>query len=334
MILLGFLGILLLLFLIFGGLLALFKRRKRAAILRWTGILYLASAILIVFGLAPYLLARLIVNSGTRPMDRLLEDTPAEYQVPYEGIAFETQDHLRLNGWYVPPGDKNAIVVCAHGLFRNRVEMLGRVMPLTKVGYGALLYDSRSHGSSQKGKVSLGYFERYDVLGAIQYIRRRYQGAEIQPKIILMGVSMGAVAMMEAVAETRDYSAIILDSPFYSLRETVVHHAWLFFKMPRYPFPSLFLFWFERLAGFNADRINGYEALHRMKPVPLLIIASEGDERINADDARALYSEANSESKELHMFGKDVPHGAAARLHPREYDHLLLDFLNRAMVAK
>ena len=28
---------------------------------------------------------------------------------------------------------------------------------------------------------------------------------------------MGAVAVMEAAAETEDYSAIILDSPFYSM---------------------------------------------------------------------------------------------------------------------
>jgi len=334
MMLLAFLGILLLLFLSVGGLLTLFKRKKRAAILRWTGILYLVSAILIVFGLAPYLLARLIVNSGTQPMDRLIKDPPIEYQVRYEDINFETQDHLSLSGWFIPPSNKNAIVVCAHGLFRNRVELLGRIIPLTKAGYGALLYDSRSHGSSQRGKVSLGYFERYDVLGAIQYIRKRYQGAEIQPKIILMGVSMGAVAVMEAAAETGDYSAIILDSPFYSLRETFVHHAWLFFKMPRYPFPSLFLFWFEHLAGFNADRVNGKEALRRMKPIPLLIIASEGDERIRPDDARTLYSAANSKSKELHMFGTDVPHGAAARLHPGEYNDLLLEFLNRLMFAE
>ena len=68
-----------------------------------------------------------------------------------------------------------------------------------------------------------------------------------------------------------------------------------------------------------------------MKPVPLLIIASEGDKRISPDNARALYSEANSESKELHMFGKDVSHGAAARLHPEEYEEVLLRFLNRAM---
>jgi hypothetical protein len=99
MILLGVPGILLLLFGIVGGLLALLNRRKRAAILRWTRILCLASAILIVFGFTPHLLARLIVNSGTRPKDRILKDTPVEYQAPCADIDFETQDHLRLSAW-------------------------------------------------------------------------------------------------------------------------------------------------------------------------------------------------------------------------------------------
>jgi uncharacterized protein len=334
MILFGFLVILLLPFLVAGGSLALCKRKKRRAILRWTGILYLAAAMLIIFGLGPYLLARLIVNSGTRPADRLLQNTPTEYQIHYEDVFFETPDHLKLSGWFLPPSGKNAIIVCAHGLFRNRIEVLGRIIPLARAGYGALIYDSRSHGSSGKAKVSLGYFERYDVLGASQYIRRRYQSSESQPKIVLMGVSMGAVAVMEAAAETGDYAAVILDSPFSSLRETVTHHAWLFLKMPRYPFPSLFLFWFQRLAGFDANRVNGHEALRRMQPVPLLIIASEGDERIKSNVARALYSEADSKGKEIHLFGKDVSHGAAARLHPGEYNDLLLDFLDRAIAMK
>jgi uncharacterized protein len=331
MILPGFLGVLLLPFLVIAGVLALLRRKRFLVILCRTAILYLVTALILVFGIGPYFLARLILHSGTRPMDKLLQDTPAEHQVGYENVTFETQDHLKLRGWFIPPRGKNAVVVCAHGLFRSRVELLGRIVPLARAGYGALLYDSRSHGSSDKGKVSLGYFERYDVLGAIYYVRTRYQGDEFQPQIVLMGVSMGAVAVMEAAAGTSDYSAMILDSPFSSLRKTVEDHVWLFLKMPRFPFASLFLFWFQHLAGLDADLVDGQEALRRMKPVPLLIIASEGDERIKPSVARALYSSANSGVKELRIFGRDVTHGAAARIHPEEYSNLLLAFLDRAI---
>ena len=63
--------------------------------------------------------------------------------------------------------------------------------------------------------------------------------------------------------------------------------------------------------------------------VPLLIIASEGDERIRPDVARSLYSEARSPLKQLEMFGNDVPHGAAARLYPEAYARVLMGFLDK-----
>ena len=315
-------------FLLVGGGIALFWKRRRRAVLRWSGIGYLAAVVIVVLGVGPYLTAWALVHAGTRMQDRGLAGSPADYGVAYEEVVFEARDSLRLSAWFVPPTRKNAILVCTHGLFRNRQEMLPRAMAACKAGYGALLYDSRSHGSSDKGLVSLGYYERNDVLGAMQYIQRRYQDLAERPAIVLMGISMGAVATLEAAAESKSYAAIVVDSPFASLRETVIDHSWLFLKLPRYPFPPLFLFWYERLSGVNADRLNTRDALARSQPVPLLVLSSEGDARIGVSVAREIYAGARSPVKRLKVFGRDVPHGAAARLHPAEYAQVLLDFLD------
>jgi pimeloyl-ACP methyl ester carboxylesterase len=260
-----------------------------------------------------------------------LKDTPADFQVPYEDVVFEARDAIQLSGWFVPPKSKRVILIGTHGLFRNRVELLSRTMNLARDGYGALLYDSRSHGTSGKALVSFGYYEKNDVLGALQYLRRRYQDTPEPPCFVLMGVSMGAVASLEAAAETKGFGAIILDSPFLSLPETVAHHTWLYFKLPRYTFPPIFLFWFERLAGFNPDRLDCRKALQKIEPVPILIIASEGDQRMGPGVARELYGLSTSSGKKLKIFGKEVGHGAAARLHPDEYHALLKDFLEQAL---
>src|SRR4029453_4142859 len=299
------LGLLFLPFLLIGGGVAIFWRSRRRKVLRWTWISYLLTAAVILFGVGPYLSAWwLVFQTGTRPRDRALTDTPASYGVMYEEIVFETRDSVRLSGWFIPPTSRNAVLLCTHGLFRNRVEMLPIAMAVCKSGYGALLYDSRSHGSSGKAKVPFGYFERSDVLAGIQYIRRRYQDASEQPKIALMGISMGAVSTLAAAAESKSYSALILDSPFSSLRETWADHPLLFFKMPPYTFDSLFLFWFEQLTGFNSDVLDSHSALQRASPVPLLVIGSEGDRRIPAGIARSLYEESRAPLKKLKMFGK------------------------------
>src|SRR5213593_1859467 len=175
MITLILLGVLFLPFLLIGGGMALFWKRKRRAILRWSAISYVVAFCLLLFVAGPYLAAWALTHAGTRFADKSLKETPADYGIPYEDVIFQAPDSLRLSGWFIPPARKNGILLCTHGLFRNRVEMLSRAMAACKAGYGALLYDSRSHGASDKGLISLGYYERNDVLGAIEYIRRRYQ---------------------------------------------------------------------------------------------------------------------------------------------------------------
>jgi pimeloyl-ACP methyl ester carboxylesterase len=325
------LALLLLPFLIIGGGLFLFWKRKRRLIWRWCRLLYPVSALLLLFGVGPCWLAWRIVHTSSRLPDLQLQETPADFGISFEDIRFDALDSVPLKGWFVAPSGKNAILVCTHGLFRTRVEMLSRAMAAAKAGYGALLYDSRSHGTSSKSIVSLGYYEKNDVLGAIRYIENRYHDRDLPPKIVLMGISMGAVATLEAAAESKDYSALILDSPFSSLKETIADHAWLFFRLPRYPFAPLFLFWLQRFAGFDPRQVDSHQAIRQVQPVPLLIIGSEGDRRIRPEVARSLYQESRSTMKKLEIFGPDVGHGAAARLHRERYGALLVNFLDTAL---
>jgi len=196
MVTLVLLGLLFLPFLIFGGITSIIWKRKRRAVRRWTAISYLIAAGVLLLGVGPYLAAWALTHAGTRPPDKALKETPADYGVPYEDIVLEARDSVRLSGWFIPPAGRNAILLCTHGLFRNRVEMLSRAMAACRAGYGALLYDSRSHGASDKGLISLGYHERNDVLGAIQYIQSLFQDAPERPRIVLLGISMGAVATL------------------------------------------------------------------------------------------------------------------------------------------
>jgi alpha-beta hydrolase superfamily lysophospholipase len=332
MISLIFLGLLLVPFLAIGGGMALFWKGKRRSILRWSALSYLVTAILLFFGVAPYLAAWAITQASTRPPDRRLTDTPADYQLPFEEVSFESTDSLSLSGWFIPPTGKEAVLIGTHGLFRNRIELLARSAPLCREGYGALLYDSRSHGSSARGLVSLGYHERNDILGAIRYIENRF--APEPPRIVLMGVSMGAVTTLEAAAESDGYAAIILDSPFAGFSQTIEDHSWLLLGMPRFPFASLVEFWFGRLAGFDPAELDSCAALKKARSVPLLVIASQGDRRIPSAVSGRLYEDSRSPVKRLKIFGADVPHGASARLHPEEYGALLMEFLDEALVRR
>jgi len=326
------LGSVLLLFAVLGGGLALFWKSKRRKILRRTGIAYLLVVPIILLGVGPFWMARFVTRAGTRPPDMRLKDTPSDSGVPFETVQFQATDGVTLSGWWIAPTQKNVVVLLSHGLFRNRVEMLSRAVALAKAGYGALLYDSRNHGTSQKGVVSLGFYEAQDVLGGMAYIRSRSGSSASAPaRIVLMGVSMGAVATLRAASESSGYAALILDSPFASIRETIADHAWLFFKLPRFTFPPFFLFWFQRFAGFDVDEVDSHEAMARVQPVPLLMISSQGDRRMRAEVARQLFEESRSPVKKIEVFGQDAGHGAAARLHPEQYAAVMISFLDKAL---
>jgi pimeloyl-ACP methyl ester carboxylesterase len=314
-----------------GGTLALFWKAKRTVILRRTTFAYLLAVPVLLLGVAPFWMARFVTRAGTRPPDMRLKDTPADSGIPFETVKFNAADGLSLSGWWIAPTHKNAVVLLTHGLFRNRVEMLSRAVALARAGYGALLYDSRNHGISQKAVVSLGFYEAHDVEGGMAYIRSRAGSSAAPPKIVLMGVSMGAVATLRAASESNGYSALILDSPFASIRETIADHSWLFFKLPSFTFPPFFLFWFQRFAGIDVDQVNSHIAMARVQPVPLLVIASQGDRRMRPEVARQLVEESRSPVKKLEVFGEDAGHGAAARLHPIEYGALLVGFLDSAL---
>ncbi len=323
-----FLAVLILPFALIGGL-ASFWKSKRRLIWRWTVLSYFGAIPILYLGFGPYGMARLLTHAHSRPPDMKLKETPATYGVNFEPITFESTDGLHLKGWWIPPTSKDSLLICTHGLFRTRVELLDRAMVAAKSGYGVLLYDSRSHGTSEKGIVSLGCHEVNDVLGAIQYVQHRYE-AQPAPKIVLMGISMGAVTTLLAAAQSNQYVAIVVDSPFSSIEETVIDHSWLFFKLPRYPFTPLFLYWFSRLSGCDPTLVNSHLALKHLLPVPILFIGSEGDRRIGPEVARHLYQDSDSTLKRIKIFGGEVGHGAAYRIHPEVYAKLLLDFLDQA----
>ena len=326
------LGLVFLLLALLGGGLALFWKAKRKTILRRTGIAYLLAIPILLLGVAPFWMARFVTRAGTRPPDMRLKATPVDSGIPFEAVQFQATDGLTLSGWWIAPTHKNAVVLLSHGLFRNRVEMLSRAVALAKAGYGALLYDSRNHGTSQKSVVSLGFYEAQDVLGGMAYIRSRSGSSGAAPaRIVLMGVSMGAVATLRAAADSSGYAALILDSPFASIRETISDHSWLFFKLPRFTFPPVFLFWFQRFAGFDVDLVDSHAAMARVQPVPLLMITSLGDRRMRPEVARQLFGESLSPVKKIEVFGQDAGHGATARLHPAEYATLLISFLDKAL---
>ena len=176
-----------------------------------------------------------------------------------------------LRGWLMEGEDTKATLIFGHGLFRSRREGLERGSALNKRGFSVLLFDFRNHGESDGRSTSLGYLERLDVLGAYDFLKEKRE----RQRFVLLGVSMGAVAVIHAASDfQQDLEAIIADSPFQSLNETVDHHTRML-AVPSFPFADIFVWNFTRITQYAPEDLNTIEALRRLDEVPVLLILQQ-----------------------------------------------------------
>jgi pimeloyl-ACP methyl ester carboxylesterase len=306
------------------------KRSRWRRIFKRLFITLIILALVLIFGVIPWGLAALVTSAGTRPMDRNLTQTPADFGAQYEDVEFLTSDGVKISGWLVPGGDKRATIVFSHGLFRSRRELLERAMELRKLGYGALLYDSRNHGNSGQARVSLGYNERLDVEAAVRYLR---QELETTDRIVSFGISMGATAALLAAAETPEIAAVVSDSSFLSFDHTVDHHLRLFLKLPPFPIGNELKYFIQSRASFEGSKLDARDAVRRIGDRPIMFIAAAHDKRMPPDIARELYQSCTSTKRDLLIVegsGDDI-HGHAYQANSQLYIERVAQFLQSAL---
>ena len=155
--------------------------------------------------------------------------TPAEVGLDYEPVAFRASDGVGIKGWFIPRGRRRAQadVVFVHGWMWNRLgNVAGHVpiddrdvdfLPVTKAlhdaGYSVLLYDIRKHGESESGKglLSFGPLEKYDFIGAVNYLRSR---ADVDgERIGSLGISMGGTIALYGAPECQPIKSILAVQP-------------------------------------------------------------------------------------------------------------------------
>jgi fermentation-respiration switch protein FrsA (DUF1100 family) len=287
-------------------------------------------AALLLFGAFPFWLSAIVTGASTRSMDRALTETPATFGAKYKDVEFQTADGVKISGWYLPSAGKGVTIVYSHGLFRSRRELLERAMDLCKRGYGALLYDARNHGESGPSRVSLGYFERYDAEAAVRYLREVENSKD---RVVLFGISLGAVTALRAAAETPEVAAVISDSSFLSLKDTTDHHVRLFLRLPPFPIANETRFFIERRAGFDGDELDALEAVKNLRDRPALFITGAEDRRMPPDIARRLFEASSSQKSGLLVVDGEATkvHGHAYQADPRLYVDRIDQFVAAAL---
>ena len=98
--------------------------------------------------------------------------------------------------------------ILAHGFGQNRYAMVPYAELFRKLGFSTVLFDERRFGESKAPYGTFGIKEATDVAALVEWVKQR---CGQDTKIILLGVSMGAVSVMNALKYTDDVDYVVED---------------------------------------------------------------------------------------------------------------------------
>lgn len=259
------------------------------------------AAILFAVGL-PYVMAAVLTyRTKVAPID----DPQTQLGFAFERVEFEATDGTPLVGWWIPAqrprrGTRPAgwgtrtVLVC-HGLAANKSNQLILARRFPNEGFNVLIFDFRAHGESGGQLTTLGDRERFDVLGAVKYLRA--QRPEESEKIYGVGASLGAAALIAAAVDDSDEGQAIDALAVYgtyddldSLTRSIAHSY--FFPPLRQLLIHVGLPLASVQTGSNLAEFAPAELAPRLWPRPILIIHGRRDEIIRFDHGQSLYETA------------------------------------------
>lgn len=148
------------------------------------------------------------VAATTVPPTEVGATTPADLGLPFEEVDVPTADGVLLSGWYLPSGNRAAVVLL-HGSGSTRSDVLDQAVVLARRGYGVLALDARGHGRSGGRAMDLGWFGDLDVSAGVSFLAAR---SEVDPgRIGAVGLSMGGEEAIGALATDPRIRAVVAE---------------------------------------------------------------------------------------------------------------------------
>ena len=254
--------------------------------------------------------------------------SPASLGLDYQDVSFPSRlDGLSLHGWYLAAPGSEQVIIMLHGEEQHRADpdigMLNIASSLVEHGYDVLMFDLRGHGESEGNMISGGYFEKRDLLGAIDYVKG--QGLE---SIGVIGFSLGAVTALMAAKETGDIDAIVADSSFADLNDIIEPEFSKRTSLPKF-FAPILLFMVKIIYGVDFTAIRPVESVSELS-IPILFIQGEQDEIVPLEHAYRLKEASQNPESELWIVPQ-ASHVGSYILHQEDYMDKITAFFDRAL---
>lgn len=215
-------------------------------------------------------------------------------------------------------------VIMCHGYKGNAYNLGFQAYNFIKMGYNVLAVDGRASGRTEGSYIGMGYLEKSDLKGYVNFILAR----DPQAQIVLYGISMGAAEVMMASADDlpQNVKAIVEDSGFSDVRSIM---KWQIREtLHIFPEPIVFLasLYAKFVIGLDFKKASAVEAVKKTN-IPILFIQGTEDKCIPFEMFDTLYKSCASEKETYVVEGAN--HMQCDVICPEKYYRTVDDFLNK-----
>jgi pimeloyl-ACP methyl ester carboxylesterase len=248
--------------------------------------------------------------------------SPSEVGLDFEEITFPAADGLVLRGWWVPCPGAERVIIQLHGQGGSMDPDIQYLPAWHAAGFNVLMFDFRAHGRSPGNFSTVGYLERQDVQGAVQFVLSK----GIQ-RIGLLGFSMGGIVSMLSTPICPEVMAIVSDGGPARLR-TALREWCVERHIPR-PL-GVFLAWLVLCGvamrlGVNIFRYEPVLWVGQIAPRPILFIHGEHDQY--CPDFDELWAAARPIKEAWRV--SEAGHTTASQQFPEEYRRRVIEFFDK-----
>ncbi|MEN0020231.1 MAG: alpha/beta fold hydrolase [Planctomycetota bacterium] len=152
-----------------------------------------------------------------------------EFETPdnAEDVYFENADGLTLHGWWIPPrgatpGERVPAVLHTHGNAFNIARHIELCEFLSNAGIGVFLFDYRSYGRSERGKLNRESVVA-DADAALDTLLAR---DDVDPdRVGMYGLSLGGAVALTLSPDRPELKAVAAVAPFSSWQDVASDHV-------------------------------------------------------------------------------------------------------------
>lgn len=244
-----------------------------------------------------------------------------------ERMETVSKDGLKLSGRMLRAEKQTEkTIIAVHGYRKGSMDFFAASAKFYHdLGYNILFVDDRAHGSSEGKWIGFGWKDRLDICSWCEYLVEETNG---KAEIALLGISMGAAAVMMASGERlpEQVKCIIEDCGFDSVWDQFMGVFPKKFLLPK----NLTLFiasLINRIVqGYHFKEACAAKQLQKNK-LPILFIHGDADDFVPVQVAYRLHEAAVHPSELLIV--KGAGHALSYTKDTEAYENAVREFLER-----